>query len=277
MYRPSNERYSEGGNIKNHGNFGFPPPGEHSMPKMHLDNYQSTLPPNYEYLQNNNSYDFMPTGNNSGPPPVPDNFDRSYPIPPPNWRDPSESSKPMSMGNINMANTSNQSMNNTNSGHFDMRGMQGHSEYQSSKNMGESFVHQSNNPPQINVVQRISGLIKSQLSMLQSILVYVEKKTIEERQKKERSRSRSRDKDEKKREHKEWICPKCKFLNFDFRDECKKCNESKPVDRNKSEKGSYPVPKNYVPNPEDWRCVKCSNINYARRTECHRCRTPKGR
>lgn len=46
--------------------------------------------------------------------------------------------------------------------------------------------------PQVNVVQRISGLIKSQLNTLQSILSYVDKKTNEEKMKRDRSRSRSR-------------------------------------------------------------------------------------
>lgn len=50
-----------------------------------------------------------------------------------------------------------------------------------------------NPSPQVNVVQRISGLIKSQLNSLQGILAYVDKKTHEERMKRDRSRSRSRD------------------------------------------------------------------------------------
>ena len=83
MYRPSNERYSEGGNMKPHNSYPYPPLSEHSIPKMHMDGYQSTMPPVYEYLQNN-SFDYMPPNNNPGPP---ENFDRGYP--PPNWRDPS--------------------------------------------------------------------------------------------------------------------------------------------------------------------------------------------
>lgn len=41
-------------------------------------------------------------------------------------------------------------------------------------------------PPQVNVVQRISGIIKSQLSYLQSIMLYADRRTQEERNKKER-------------------------------------------------------------------------------------------
>ena len=56
-------------------------------------------------------------------------------------------------------------------GHFDVRGMQSHGEYQGVKQMPEPYMP-VNNPPQMNVVQRISGLIKSQLSLLQGIISY---------------------------------------------------------------------------------------------------------
>jgi hypothetical protein len=86
------------------------------------------------------------------------------------------------------------------------------------------------------VVQRLAGIIKSQLAVLQSAMIYADKKTYEERLKKERSRSRSRDRGRRHsrerehhhREHREWNCPKCAFLNFDFRDRCKRCNDPKP-------------------------------------------------
>lgn len=129
------------------------------------------------------------------------------------------------------------------------------------------------NPP-VNVVQRISGLIKSQLSQLRSILSYADKKTHEERLKKERERSRSREKHERRKERREWDCPKCSYLNFDFRDRCKKCNEQKPQKEDKEARDSMGG-RSYVPGPEDWRCLKCSNINYARRTACHRCHAPR--
>lgn len=68
--------------------------------------------------------------------------------------------------------------------------------------------------------------------------------------------------------HREWNCIKCAFLNFDFRDRCKRCNEPKPA-----ESQQQPPPmgrpesggRGYVPGPDDWRCNKCGNINYARR------------
>lgn len=70
--------------MKPHNNYPYPPPSEHSVPKMHMDNYQPTMPPVYDFMPNNNSFDYMPPNNNGGPP---DNFDRGYP--PPSWRDPS--------------------------------------------------------------------------------------------------------------------------------------------------------------------------------------------
>jgi len=75
------------------------------------------------------------------------------------------------MGGMNMG----PSGHNTPVGHFDVRGMQGHGDYQGSKPMPESYMPPPTNPPlppQMNVVQRISGLIKSQLSVLQGILSY---------------------------------------------------------------------------------------------------------
>lgn len=65
----------------------------------------------------------------------------------------------------------------------------------------------------------------------------------------------------------EWVCSKCSFPNFDWREKCKKCNESKP---------SFPLMgKNFAPGPDDWKCLKCGNVNYARRVECNRCKQPK--
>ena len=72
---------------------------------------------------------------------------------------------------------------------FDVRPMHGGSNdiHQHSKNDMGAFI--PNNPPppggsipngpQMNVVQRISGIVKSQLSVLQGILSYVDKKTAE--------------------------------------------------------------------------------------------------
>jgi hypothetical protein len=242
MYRPSNERYSEG-NMKPN-NYPYPP--EHSLPKPHPDPYASV--PLYYEPQNPYEYPHNPN-------PPTENYDRPYP---PSW---GRESEPKMMS----------SMAPSPHSHYDPR--MPHSEYVPPKPMTDSYGPVGGPlGPQVNVVQRISGLIKSQLSMLQGILSYVDKKTNEERQKRDRSRSRSRDRErpERRREHREWNCVKCNFLNFDFRDRCKKCNEAKP-------EGAGPPPKVYVPGPEDWRCPKCNNINYARRTECHRCHIPRGK
>jgi hypothetical protein len=170
MYRPSNERYSEGTMKPT-----YPYPPEHSLPKPHPDHY-SSLPPHY-YEPQNNGFEYPPNNN------PPDNYDRSYP--PPVW---GRESEPKIMS----------SMAPSPHSHYDPR--MTHQDFVPPKPIGEAYGVPPVGPvpvpvgPQVNVVQRISGLIKSQLSVLQGILSYADKKTIEERQKKERSRSRSRDK-----------------------------------------------------------------------------------
>jgi hypothetical protein len=168
--------------------------------------------------------------------------------------------------------------------HYDVRNMPGtHLEYQPKPI--DNYAPPPTQPPpsQINIVHRLSGIIKSQLPFLQQIMIYADKKTKEERVKKDRSRSRSRDRvvrrTSKEREHREWNCPRCAFLNFDFRDMCKRCNEPKAGNprSERFESSTNPGGRNYQPLPDDWRCNKCSNINYARRTECHRCHTPRSK
>lgn len=165
MYRPSNERYSESGNPKPHNTYSYPPT-EHSLPKMHSDAYQSTMPPLYDYMQNNSAFDYLPP---SSAPGISDNFDRSYP--PPTWRDPSDSSKPP----VNQMSIASPALGNSGN-HFDARGIQNHNDYPGGKPVQDPYMSGAP-PPQMNVVQRISGLIKSQLNVLQSILIYAEKKS----------------------------------------------------------------------------------------------------
>ena len=76
------------------------------------------------------------------------------------------------------------SYNSVGNNQFDMRPMHNtHNDvHQSSKNDMGSYMNNppTGNPPnlpQMNVVQRISGIIKSQLSVLQGVLSYVDKKT----------------------------------------------------------------------------------------------------
>lgn len=111
-------------------------------------------------------------------------------------------------------------------------------------------------------------MIKSQLPALQPIMRQFSTQKVDLRKRsKSRSRSRSRDRDKNRKnsgskEPMQWLCRKCSFSNFDWRDKCKKC-------------GEIHNPKGFVPGPEDWRCTNCNNINYARRSECNRCKKPK--
>lgn len=122
--------------------------------------------------------------------------------------------------------------------------------------------------PQLNVVQRISNLIKSQLPRPQAIMSQVPSKynsRVQLPSKRHHSRSRSRSKERNRKNSDsshDWLCRKCSFSNFDWRDNCKKCNEPRPS-------------RSFVPGPEDWKCPKCGNINYARSRECNRCKRPK--
>jgi hypothetical protein len=77
--------------------------------------------------------------------------------------------------------------------HYDMRPPMHHEPYLPQQPKGglqsEGFQPQPQLPqlpPQVNVVQRISGIIKSQLSYLQSIMLYADRRTQEEKNKKER-------------------------------------------------------------------------------------------
>lgn len=239
-----------------------------NLPKMHMMEGNYPPPPMPVYYDPSQPYDFAPPQSN--PPSEP--YDNRYG----NWRDPSESKAPL------MMNPPIPPM------HFDMRPPI-HHDYppQPPKNSlpPESFPQQQQPlPPQVNVVQRISGIVKSQLSYLQSIMLYADRKTQEERNKKERerdrSRSRSRDRAPRppQRFHREWNCIKCAFLNFDFRDRCKRCNEAKPEGQQQPPRIDRPEGgRGYIPGPDDWRCNKCGNINYARRLECHRCRMPRNK
>jgi hypothetical protein len=80
--------------------------------------------------------------------------------------------------------------------HYDMRQPMHHDSYQPQPK-SEGFPQQQGQQtqPQVNVVQRISGIVKSQLSYLQSIMLYADRKTQDEKNKKERERSRSRSRD----------------------------------------------------------------------------------
>lgn len=187
------------------------------MHKMHVDPYAGPLPPIYYDQVQPNAYDYLQNPN------PPENYEqRGYP----QWKEQSEPKGPMPpmLGGMGPS-----PMGNPGMGHYENRPMPPapvHGDYPMMKPPSEPYLVSNIQNPPVNVVQRISGIIKSQLRDLQSILSYAEKKTNEERLKKERSRSRSRERERMRgqREHREWNCPKCAFLNFDFRDRCKKCN-----------------------------------------------------
>lgn len=90
--------------------------------------------------------------------------------------------------------------------HFDTRQPMHHDPYPQNKGMPvDNFQSNQQQPqaPQVNVVQRLAAIVKSQLGHLQMIMQYADRKTQEEKNKKERSRSKSRDRSRVHREKKE--------------------------------------------------------------------------
>ncbi len=88
--------------------------------------------------------------------------------------------------------------------HFDTRQPMHHDPYAQNKGGMPVDNFQPNQPqaPQVNVVQRLAAIVKSQLGHLQMIMQYADRKTQEEKNKKERSRSKSRDRSRVHREKK---------------------------------------------------------------------------
>lgn len=88
--------------------------------------------------------------------------------------------------------------------HFDGRQPMHHDPYPQNKvgMPSENFQSNQAQSPQVNVVQRIAAIVKSQLGHLQMIMQYADRKTQEEKNKKERSRSKSRDRSRVHREKK---------------------------------------------------------------------------
>ena len=81
-------------------------------------------------------------------------------------------------------------------------------------------------PPPMTVVQRISGIIKSQYPMLQAIMSRVSSskyncvQIAEPKRHQALSRSRSRSKERRRKgsdpSH-DWLCRRCSFSNYDWR------------------------------------------------------------
>ncbi|XP_073057130.1 zinc finger protein VAR3, chloroplastic [Primulina eburnea] len=64
----------------------------------------------------------------------------------------------------------------------------------------------------------------------------------------------------------DWVCTKCRFLNFARNTRCLKCEEAGPKhvprDTGEMKKG-------------DWNCPQCSFMNYASKQNCFRCQGPR--
>ncbi|KAL9166664.1 hypothetical protein ABFS82_05G045200 [Erythranthe guttata] len=65
----------------------------------------------------------------------------------------------------------------------------------------------------------------------------------------------------------DWICPKCKFLNFARNVKCLKCNVffEERLKKLAEEQEDLPLKKG------DWKCDKCKFLNFARNTRCLQC------
>ena len=147
---------------------------------MHIDNYNPSIPMYYDHLQQQ-PYEY-PNNNTPGQQ-TSDNFEGRY-----NWREVSEAKAiMMSMGNSmpNMPNMSNMPNmpnlpNMPSMPIYDSRSSQHHHEmFAAQPKPNESYLgpQPPQFQPQINVVQRISGIVKSQLSFLQSAMHFVEIKS----------------------------------------------------------------------------------------------------
>lgn len=133
-----------------------------NIPKMHMLEGSYPPPPMPVYYDPSQPYEFAPPPQQN-PPSEP--YDNRYA----NWREASESKQPMMMnppipppiGGM----------------HYDMRPQLHHEPYPPAPK-AEGFQQPPPLPPQVNVVQRLSGIIKSQLSYLQSIMLYADRKTL---------------------------------------------------------------------------------------------------
>ncbi|KAJ3672893.1 hypothetical protein LUZ60_006267 [Juncus effusus] len=72
----------------------------------------------------------------------------------------------------------------------------------------------------------------------------------------------------------DWICPKCKFMNFAKNLKCLKCSSESEERYN-----VYCEDQENLPlKPGDWICQKCNFLNFAKNTECLQCHEkPKNR
>jgi hypothetical protein len=139
-----------------------------NLNKMHLEGYNP--PPMPVYYDGPQPYEFAPPQ-----PPNPGSeggYDNRFS----NWREVSEPK------NTILMNPTIPPLNSLS--HYDVRQSMHHDPYppQPPKTSIQSENFNSAQPgqiqgPQVNVVQRISGIVKSQLSFIQSIMLYADRKT----------------------------------------------------------------------------------------------------
>ncbi|XP_074271780.1 zinc finger protein VAR3, chloroplastic-like [Silene latifolia] len=64
----------------------------------------------------------------------------------------------------------------------------------------------------------------------------------------------------------DWVCPKCKYLNYARNTQCRNCVEDVPK---KKESVHIELKKG------DWNCPQCGSLNFSRRTVCFQCTTTR--
>lgn len=72
----------------------------------------------------------------------------------------------------------------------------------------------------------------------------------------------------------DWLCPKCKNLNFAGREACnmRSCGEPKPLNPDAPVIGASPAkgpPPGATGRPGDWVCGQCGNVNFPNRMVCN--------
>lgn len=134
----------------------YPPPQPNPHPsihKLHIDPYSNPLPPLYYDPVQPNTYDYLQNNN------PPETYEQR---PYSQWREQSEPKGPMPPMNPSMGPSP---IVAPGMGHYESRPIPPppHGDYQISKQSGEPYLMSSLHNPPVNVVQRISGIIKSQL------------------------------------------------------------------------------------------------------------------
>lgn len=88
-----------------------------------------------------------------------------------------------------------------------------------------------------------------------------------------------------------WLCHVCNNFNYDTRNKCNRCHESRSPKKGKKENSNQKVQMNINNSAQnmnnnknnkmfserigDWNCFHCNNLNFAFRTVCNRCQLSK--